>query len=171
MDIRVLDKSSLGDCERIYADAREFMRECGNGGQWGSAYPPREQIESDIDSGKLYGIFDGEPLVGVFYFSVETDPSYAKIYDGEWIDNGEYGVIHRVAVSRCARGRGVARACFDYCKGLCASLRIDTHESNIPMQSALAKAGFTRCGRIMLVRGGERIAYQWSEEKNKGLSF
>jgi len=44
------------------------------------------------------------------------------------------------------------------------SIRIDTHEGNLPMQSALKKAGFIRCGRIFLQGGAEdgdpRIAFE-----------
>ena len=45
-----------------------------------------------------------------------------------------------------------------------ASLRIDTHPGNLPMQRALQKAGFTPCGTIRLVGGcedgDERIAFE-----------
>ena len=44
-----------------------------------------------------------------------------------------------------------------------ASVRIDTHEGNTPMQHAIAKSGFSFCGVIHLVGGvddGEpRIAF------------
>lgn len=161
MEVKLICRDELSACEKIYSDARGFMRECGNGGQWGNSYPPREQIVSDIERGALYGIYELTVLVGVFYFAKEREPSYTDIYSGSWLSDGEYGVIHRVAVSSAARGRGVVRTCFDFCKGMCDSLRIDTHEDNIPMQSALSKAGFVKCGKIMLARGGERIAYQW----------
>ena len=42
-DEGMVDISELALCERIYADARDFMRECGNGDQWGVSYPPKEQ--------------------------------------------------------------------------------------------------------------------------------
>ena len=159
--IRQVDISELALCERIYADARDFMRECGNGDQWGVSYPPRERIREDILLGKLYGIYYGDALIGVFYFAVETDPSYAKIYDGEWPSDGEYGVIHRVAISSASRGRGAVGECFNFCKSRISRLRIDTHKDNIPMQSALEKHGFTFCGKLIIARSGERIAYQW----------
>ena len=44
------------------------------------------------------------------------------------------------------------------------SVRIDTHPGNLPMQRALAKAGFVPCGEIHLVGGCEdgnlRIAFE-----------
>ena len=44
------------------------------------------------------------------------------------------------------------------------NLKIDTHEDNIPMQNALARLGFTRCGKVYIARAGERIAYQLYKE-------
>ena len=46
-------------------------------------------------------------------------------------------------------------------------LRIDTHKDNIPMQKALEKNGFGRCGMIYTDDGSQRIAYDWMEERNK----
>ena len=44
------------------------------------------------------------------------------------------------------------------------SIRIDTHEGNLPMQRALEKSGFARCGTIFLKGGAEdgdpRIAFE-----------
>ena len=47
------------------------------------------------------------------------------------------------------------------------SIRIDTHKDNIPMQRALAKHGFIKCGIIHLANGDERIAFQKSEVVNE----
>ncbi len=71
-----------------------------------------------------------------------------------------YGVIHRIAVSDAVRGRGVAGFIFDTCFAKCQNLKIDTHRDNLPMQRALEKNGFIRCGIICLANGDERIAYQ-----------
>ena len=44
------------------------------------------------------------------------------------------------------------------------SVRIDTHPGNAPMARALEKAGFVRCGTIILKGGAEdgdlRVAYE-----------
>ena len=41
-----------------------------------------------------------------------------------------------------------------------SDVRIDTHEDNIPMQRALLRAGFERCGIIHIATGDERVAFQ-----------
>lgn len=161
MNIRRAKITDIEAIENIYADAREFMRSAGNGGQWGSAYPPRTLIEEDISLQRLYAAEDDGVLLAAFVFFVGDEPSYAKIYDGEWKSSEPYGVIHRVCVSGFARGRGVVGRIFDYCKALSDNLRIDTHRNNIPMQKALLKSGFEYCGIIELDGGAERLAYQF----------
>lgn len=39
---------------QLYENARAFMREHGNPGQWGTTYPPQNMIETDIRFGNLY---------------------------------------------------------------------------------------------------------------------
>ena len=158
MNIRKATYEDLDRIMAIYENARTFMRENGNPDQWGDSYPSRELIINDIKESCCHVCeLQGEP-VGVFYYKKGEDPTYRKIYEGEWINNAPYAVIHRIAVA--THCRGVASFCFDRCFELCPNIRIDTHRNNLPMQRSLAKNGFTRCGIIYLEDGSERIAYQ-----------
>ncbi len=161
MEIRKANISDLSAVSAIYEKAREFMSANGNAEQWRGGYPSDTLIRSDIEREKLFLCMDGQMIAGVFYFALENDPAYDKIYGGEWLNDKEYAVIHRVAVAM--QGKGVVSFCFDYCFGLSANLKIDTHKNNIPMQRALEKNGFRLCGRIYLENGEERLAYQRSE--------
>ena len=158
MEIRKASISELAIISQMYSEARNFMKESGNASQWKDGYPPDKLIMSDIQKGALYLCMDGESAVGVFYFAVENDVDYERIYDGEWLNSERYAVIHRVAVT--AKGKGVAAFCFSYCFEHFPNLKIDTHADNTPMQRSLEKNGFIRCGRVVLHNGEERIAYQ-----------
>ena len=158
MNIRHAQHSDIDEIMTIYASAREFMRAAGNPDQWSNSYPSREIIESDIASESSYVAVENGEIVACFFFKVGVDPTYIKIYDGEWLDDGEYGVIHRIAVKY--HGRNIIGNIYEYCKYISKSLRIDTHKDNLPMQRSLLKNGFTRCGIIYLASGDERIAYQ-----------
>ncbi len=161
MIIRAAKAEELFEIENIYSDARAFMRESGNSEQWKNSYPSRELIESDIKNGNLYVCEDvGGALLCVFYYKTGNDKTYEKITMGEWKNDFPYGVIHRIAVSKNSHGKGVAKAVFDYAFSLCGNLKIDTHKDNIPMQRALEKCGFSKCGIIYIESGEERIAYQ-----------
>ncbi|MBQ2733097.1 MAG: GNAT family N-acetyltransferase [Clostridia bacterium] len=157
------DSGHIPVIEAIYGAARRFMRENGNMHQWINGYPDRAVIGEDIEKKRLYLCVDGEEILGVFCYFFDDDPTYAKIYDGEWKNADAYGVIHRIAVSPNAHGRHVASFCFDHCFEKCGNLKIDTHRDNIPMQRALAKNGFEYCGIIYLQSGDERLAYQRTE--------
>jgi len=149
---------------RIYEDARAFMRSIGNGSQWGDNSPPLDKIVSNINSGDLYVCVDenktGE-IAGVFYFKVEEEPTYKRIDSGAWLNNEPYGVVHRLAGSRNAKGIGAF--CLDWCEKQYGNIRIDTHRDNIVMLKVLEKAGYTYCGIIYVANGSERLAFQKKE--------
>lgn len=100
---------------------------------------------------------DGTPLA-VFCFTVGEEPAYRKIYDGAWLNEEPYAVIHRLGVSS-HRG-GVCSFCIQWCYAQHPNLRVDTHRVNRPMQGCLKKNGFTCCGIVYLADGSERLAYQ-----------
>ena len=158
MNIRRSLPSDIDEMMAIYASAREFMRASGNPNQWAGGYPSRELIESDIASGDSYVAEENGEIIATFFFKLGVDPTYVNIYEGKWLDDSDYGVIHRIAVKY--HGRSIISGIFDFCFGISKSIRIDTHRDNIPMQRSLSKNGFTRCGIIYLLSGDERIAYQ-----------
>ena len=160
MEIKRAILSELSRIEDIYRGARDFMRMSGNASQWGDSYPSRELLIADISSANLYTVVENERILGVFYFRIGDDPTYLEIKDGTWKNDLPYGVIHRVAVSENAHGKGVSRFCFDFALDLCGNLKIDTHRDNAPMRRALEKYGFEYCGVICLENGDERIAFQ-----------
>lgn len=154
--------SQLPEIMEIYRKARIFMAQTGNPDQWGNTDPPENTVLQDIMTGKCYVNLCGDTIRAVFYFALESDPTYGYI-EGAWLNDAPYGVIHRIAVGES--GKGVAAECIDFAASFCENLRMDTHEKNIPMQRCLAKNGFTRCGTIYLENGDSRIAYQ-KEIKN-----
>jgi hypothetical protein len=158
MLIRNTEARDLEAVMEIYSKAREFMSENGNGTQWGKTHPARELIESDIASRDGYVVEKNGEIVGTFFFKIGEDPTYQVIHGGRWINDGKYGVIHRIAVKY--QGCGIVGFVYDHCYGIIKNLRIDTHKDNIPMQRSLEKAGFKYCGIIHIANGDERIAYQ-----------
>ncbi len=158
MKIRPATEGDLPRLLEIYDDARRFMRENGNLEQWSGGYPNEAVLREDLSLNRLFICEeDGEPL-GVFCFFIGEDPTYLRIYEGQWLNDRPYGVIHRIAVAQ--HRRGVAAFCYDYCFSVCPNLKIDTHRDNLPMQRSLSKNGFLPCGIIYLASGDERIAYQ-----------
>ena len=157
MMIRKTDMGDFGEICRIYADARDFMRESGNPSQWRDDRPSIETVERDILEGASYVCTRSDAIVAVFFFIIGNEPTYGRIM-GAWLNNDPYGVVHRIARARGASGAG--SFCMDWCYEQCRNLRVDTHRDNAPMRRLLDKLGFSYCGIIWLENGEERLAYQ-----------
>lgn len=158
MEIRKALPADLDHILRIYAAARQFMRETGNPTQWGDHYPPRDMIEQDIAAGRSYVCAEEGVPCAAFAFIPGIDPTYLKIYEGAWLNDAPYAAVHRVASDGTHRGM-IARV-MDFCLSSGLDIRIDTHRDNKVMQHQLLKNGFTYCGIIYLEDGDERLAYQ-----------
>ena len=158
MTIRKTTMADVAEAALLYDKAREFMRGSGNLEQWSSGHPNAEDIIKDIADASSYVCTEGDEIIGIFFFKVGNDHTYNKIYEGEWKNDEEYAVIHRVAVKY--NGRGLADKIYAHCYSLHPNLRIDTHRDNIPMQRSLSKNGFEYCGIIYIDDGSERLAYQ-----------
>lgn len=158
MEIRKTKIEELDQVMAIYARARQFMAEHGNPNQWGTIKPAREQIVTDIMQGDSYVCVENGEIAATFYYKKEMDPTYVKIYEGAWVNNAPYGVVHRIASAGTVKGAG--SFCLNWAFSQCGNLKIDTHRDNIVMQNTLKKNGFVYCGIIYLEDGDERMAYQ-----------
>jgi GNAT superfamily N-acetyltransferase len=135
--------------------------------QWQKGYPNSEQIENDIKNGESYVVVnDKEQVIATAMFTGNREPTY-KIIDGNWrIDESKaYGVIHRMAIKKEFRKFGLATFMFhefhlQLLENNIQSLKIDTHEENIGMQSLIKKLGYQYCGIIYTGYGDKRLAFE-----------
>ena len=163
MQIRKSTEQDLGRMLEIYAVARRFMAEHGNPNQWGPrGWPPEALLRRDIESGRSYVCLnDAGRVVGTFFFDqgADIEPTYRQIADGAWLDDGPYGVVHRIASD--GSERGVGAYCLSWAYAQCGHLRIDTHGDNTVMQGLLGKLGFVHCGTIYVYEDNDpRLAYE-----------
>ena len=149
----------VDDIMNVIAAAKKIMRQSGNMHQWADNYPATDVILHDIEIGGGYVVEDDDNIVAYFAFLPSPDPTYAKIYEGNWIeDTLPYHVVHRIASYPDAHG--VFKSIMDFCFAHDSNIRIDTHRDNQIMQHVILKQGFTYCGIIYLLSGDERLAYQ-----------
>lgn len=167
MTFQLAKKEHLKTICRITNEAKAQLKNMGLD-QWQKGYPSKDVWKSDIASQSAWLAMDDALILGVFAFQTTPDPSYAEI-DGAWLTDTSYASMHRVCVSDSRKGKGVAGKMFEYGFQMAKklgfeSMRIDTHPGNLPMQRALEKAGFVRCGNIILKGGCEdgdlRVAYE-----------
>ena len=149
----------IDDIMNVIAAAKQIMRQSGNMHQWTGTYPSDDVILSDIAAEAGYVVEDEGTIVAYFAFLPGPDPTYAKIYEGQWInDTRPYHVVHRIASNPDAYG--CFQSIMDFCFAHDSNIRIDTHRDNKIMQHVIQKQGFTYCGIIYLLSGDERLAYQ-----------
>ena len=135
------------------------MRSSGNLHQWTDEYPSESVVLQDIASGVGYVVLYEGLVAGYFAMLPSPDPTYARIYGGEWLDDKlPYHVIHRIG--SLPEVHGVFAAIMDYAFSVDRNIRIDTHRDNLIMQHLLDRHGFSYCGIIYLLSGDERLAYQ-----------
>ena len=157
--IREARPADIPEIMQVMESAKNIMRSSGNMRQWVNGYPSEAVIISDIEKHGGFVIEDADRIVGYFAFLPSPEPTYSKIYDGEWLDDIQsYHVIHRIASYPDVHG--IFSSIMDFCFSLHANIRIDTHRDNHIMQHNIKKHGFTYCGIIYLANGDERLAYQ-----------
>ena len=142
----------------IFRNARGIMRSSGNLHQWNDSYPSEEIVRQDIDAGHCVVLCCQGRVIATMAFIPGPDPTYARIYDGKWLNDSPYHVIHRIAVSE--PGHNAARILLDWAFERASSIRIDTHRDNVIMHHVLSGYGFVHCGTILLSNGDPREAYQ-----------
>ena len=164
-----LEKTKMEELDAvsdIVLDARARIGKLGID-QWQERYPTKEIIEEDIQLGRSYVIKDGDgSICGVFAVIDDGEPVYDHIFDGAWRTEGDnYLAVHRVAVSPQKLRCGVAGTIMKSAEQMAVqmgrlSVRIDTHEGNIPMRTMLERNGYVHCGSVLLQSGEHRVAYE-----------
>lgn len=160
-------KSEVEDIERIMEmvrSAQEGLKDQGID-QWQNGYPNSKTIKKDIDKGESYVLIDGGDIVASTALSFRGEVTYGRIYEGKWLGDGAYGVIHRIVVDRDLKNKGLASIMLDRIEDIARekdifSIRIDTHRKNMAMKKFLEKNDFKYCGIIYLKDGDERLAFE-----------
>ena len=155
-----IKKSDLKDLDKIlivYQKARDYMKKTNNPTQWGDTRPEAYKIIEDINKGIHFSICDNDSIIACFTFYIGIDPFYNYI-EGSWLDDKEYGVIHKVASDQSHKG--IMKLIFDYCFKQIKNIRIDTHKDNSTMIHCIKSNGFTYCGIVYVDDNTPRRAYQ-----------
>lgn len=159
MTIRAAHKADLSEIMAVLEAAKGIMRASGNDGQWVNGYPSESVILSDIGAGYGYVVVENGRIVGYFAYIPSPEPTYARIFEGAWIDDiRPYHVVHRIG--SLPDVHGVFCAIMDWCFSQDPNIRIDTHRDNHIMQHCIQSYGFEYCGIIYLESGDPRLAYQ-----------
>ncbi|MES2853021.1 MAG: GNAT family N-acetyltransferase [Bacteroidota bacterium] len=146
----------------ILQQAIQRRKEDGSN-QWQDGYPNPEVIQKDIEKGKGFVLVDGETIIGYSAVLINDEPAYEKI-EGKWLTNGDFVVLHRVAISEKYLGKGLAKMILKYIEEFAISnniysIKADTNFDNIAMMKIFESSGYTYCGEVYF-RGSPRKAYE-----------
>ena len=131
--------------------------------QWTESYPREVHVVADIAAGHGYVLVEDGRVVAYGAVIVNGEPAYEDL-EGEWLTDGDYVVVHRLAVAADAQGRGVGRRFMAAVEEMAAaegvgSFRVDTNFDNERMLALLDRCGFTFTGLIQYPQG-ERRAFE-----------
>ncbi|GIN74851.1 N-acetyltransferase [Bacillus sp. J14TS2] len=164
MEFRKTTIEDINQIMSIFKQAQQYFKD-NHIDQWQNNYPNIQTIKDDMQNGYSYVLLkDGIP-VATAAISFDGEKTYKEIYNGKWLSDGEYAVIHRLAVDQQHKGQGISSEVMKIIEKMCIdkginNIKIDTHEQNLPMQKLLLKNDFTYCGVIFLEDGNKRIAFE-----------
>ena len=161
----ILRKAILSEAPIIWNILQEAIasRKQDGSDQWQHGYPNEQTVHDDITKGYAYVLVDNEIIIAFAAIIFGIEPAYNDI-KGKWLTNGDYVVVHRVATSNTAKGRGIATHLFKMIEDLWLqhnvySIKVDTNFDNIPMLKIMDKLNYTYCGEIFFI-GAMRKAYE-----------
>lgn len=164
MIFRKANESDIIDIMKVIKQAQDYFKENGID-QWQNNYPNTETISDDIKNKYAYVLEDNGQIIGTVAVSFEGEKTYDIIYDGQWLSNDEYAVIHRMAVDNNYKGEGLSSVIIKHIEDICLkkgvhSIKIDTHDENKSMQRVIKKNNFKYCGIIYVDDKEPRMAFE-----------
>lgn len=173
MRLRAANSSEITPIWEILQQAIEQRRLDGSE-QWQNGYPNQQTVHDDIANGYGYVIADNNIIIAYAAIIFGIEPAYNDII-GQWLTNGDYVVVHRVAAANSVKGQGVATKLFSLIEDLCIernvfSIKVDTNFDNVPMLKLLEKLDYTYCGEIFF-GGAPRKAFEKVLKKQETKSL
>lgn len=162
LQLRKATIDDLAEIVEICAGARQFQREQGFM-QWADGYPSAAVIEADITASKGYMILLNNEVIGYCVIDTSGDAEYDRLHH-IWQSHGRYAAVHRLALGKSARSKGLGSKIFEEIEKYVANqginiFKVDTGVENVRMQRILERAGYRNCNTHTFI-WGVRIAYE-----------
>lgn len=163
MNIRLSKVSDLKDIMGLIEEAKEHLKSIG-ADQWQDGYPNEEVILLDISEGTSYVLEEDGDIIGTVCIQLKSEPVYDTL-EGNWLLEGKYTTIHRIAVSNKYKGKGYASKLFDFAEEVTKnygydSIRSDTQKDNYIMKKILKRQGYTECGTVVYFGNVDCVCFE-----------
>ena len=151
--IRLANPSDLDAIAEIYEeilDAEDARPVSYTNWQRGK-YPTRDTAKATLEAGTLWVAEEEGVLYGCVNLNGEQLPEYDSIPWTISAQPGEVGVIHTLVIRPSWSGKGKARAFVAFCEEELRrqgkrTVRLDTHEGNLPANTMYPRLGYTFAG-------------------------
>jgi GNAT superfamily N-acetyltransferase len=160
-----LRKATSTEIPRIWEILQQaiFRRKQDGSDQWQNGYPNPDVVQSDIDTGVGYVFTDDDAVIGYAAVLISDEPAYEAI-EGKWLTDGDFLVVHRVAIADEYLGKGLSAVIFELIEKMALaqnihSVKVDTNFDNIAMLKILERLGYTYCGQVYF-NGSARRAFE-----------
>ena len=163
MEIRLCEKTDIEATGAFYDNVVLWLDAHVNYPKWEyKVYPSVEFVEEKTEEKTLYICEEAGKIVGAFVLNADPNGDYQK---GNWsrdLEDGDYLVIHSLAIAPEAQGLGLGSKVIDFSvdeakKRGYSSIRLDVVPDNIPAKKLYEKNGFSYSGDFDLGRGIEDI--------------
>lgn len=158
-------KAIQDDADKIWKILQQAIerRRLDGSLQWQNGYPNPETVNSDIEKQIGYVLTENDRVVAYCAVLLNDEPAYENI-EGRWLSDGDFNVVHRVAVSDEVAGKGYATEIFRRIEDFSRqngifSVKVDTNFDNAAMLHILKKLGYSYCGEVY-PSGGVRKAFE-----------
>lgn len=161
----VFRKATQADVPEIWQilQGAILRRKLDGSQQWQNGYPNLDVVNEDVIKGQCFVLEVDGQVAASSALIFNDEPAYENI-EGEWLSDGDFLVVHRVAVSDKFIGRGLIKKMFAEFEEFSRkqgvfSIKVDTNFDNLAMLAILEKLGYSYCGEVFLA-GGKRKAFQ-----------
>ena len=148
---------------KVYDTVTEYLENHVNYPKWVHGdYPSLKSAQTALENGSLYAVKKEGEIVCAFVLNDDPQGDYSV---GDWkeaIPEGEYMVIHSLAVLDKYYGQGVGQRVVKFCLDTAKErgykgVRVDVVPGNFPARRLYEKMGFTFAGEKDLKRGFDHI--------------
>ena len=162
-DVNKCEYDDLTTVGKVYDTVTEYLENHVNYPKWvHGEYPSLSSAQVAYDNGTLYTVKTDGKVVCAFVLNNDPQGDYSV---GDWqvhIPEGEYMVIHSLAVLDEQSGRGVGQEVVKFCLNTAKErgykgVRVDVVPGNFPARNLYEKMGFTYAGEKDLKRGYDHI--------------
>lgn len=120
--------------------------------QWQDGYPNPSVVHADIQKQVGYVLTKDGAIVGYSAILLNDEPAYARL-QGKWLTDGDFFVIHRVAIAEEYIRQGLSARLFELIEDFARknnvySIKADTNRDNLAMLGLFDKLGYTYCGEV-----------------------